>query len=353
MLGRGWNQELWPDKRFPTAADLDAVVADRPVALERVDGHALVVNSAALKAAGITAATKDPVGGKIERDGQGNPTGLLIDAARALVEKVVPPPPRSERRCALMKAQETPASASGSRLPPTWGRSRATGEHHAPGGGRRSAQHSHLELCCRPRAHAAIITRTGRPDWLYGDRLRMGGVKLYADGALGSRGAWLKAPYSDKPDTRASVPDGRRAQRTDRRGAKRRLSDRDPRHRRRSECAGDCDLRRAQPALQGDRRWRIEHVQVADPAHIRPLEPAGIIASMQPTHQTSDRLMAERGSASNRLSGRLRVADGSRSGAIRSRSVRTSRSNPQPLPRPVRGGQPAGHERPAAGRLAP
>ena len=82
LIGRGWNQELWSEKRFPTAADLDAAVADRPVVLERVDGHAIVVNSAALKAAGITSATKDPVGGKIERNADGNPTGLLVDAAR-------------------------------------------------------------------------------------------------------------------------------------------------------------------------------------------------------------------------------------------------------------------------------
>ena len=71
IIGFGWNQELWPDKRFPTAADLDAVVSDRPVVLERVDGHAIVVNSAALRAAGVTAATRDAAGGKIERDASG------------------------------------------------------------------------------------------------------------------------------------------------------------------------------------------------------------------------------------------------------------------------------------------
>src|SRR3954466_1149864 len=77
IIGFGWNQELWPDKRFPTAADLDAIVSDRPVVLERVDGHAIVANSAAMKAAGVTAATHDPEGGKVERDASGNPTGLF------------------------------------------------------------------------------------------------------------------------------------------------------------------------------------------------------------------------------------------------------------------------------------
>ncbi len=106
LSGRGWNQELWPEARFPTAADLDAAVSDRPVVLERVDGHALVVNSAALKAAGITSATKDPVGGKIERDSNGNPTGLLVDAAMDLVGSKVPPPTPEQLAQALAKAQE-------------------------------------------------------------------------------------------------------------------------------------------------------------------------------------------------------------------------------------------------------
>ena len=107
MIGRGWNQELWSEKSFPTAADLDAVVADRPVVLERVDGHAIVANSAAMKAAGITSATKDPVGGKIERNADGSPTGLLVDAATELVGKVVPSPTNARRDEALAKAQET------------------------------------------------------------------------------------------------------------------------------------------------------------------------------------------------------------------------------------------------------
>ena len=107
IIGRGWNQELWADSRFPTAADLDSVVSGRPVALERVDGHALVANSAALKAAGITAATGDPDGGRIERDSSGRPTGLLIDAAMNLVQSKVPAPTAAERLRALDNAQHT------------------------------------------------------------------------------------------------------------------------------------------------------------------------------------------------------------------------------------------------------
>src|SRR5205085_12174056 len=86
IVGRGWNQELWPSKAFPTAADLDAVVSDRPVVLERVDGHAVVANSAALKIAQVDGRTMDVTGGKIERDTSGKPTGLLVDNATGLVQ---------------------------------------------------------------------------------------------------------------------------------------------------------------------------------------------------------------------------------------------------------------------------
>src|SRR4051794_17844057 len=99
IIGRGWNQELWPDKRFPTAADLDAVVPDRPVVLERVDGHALVANSAAMKAARVTASTKAPPGGRIE-------SGLFVDAARGLVDRSIPKPAPAEVDRALEKAQQ-------------------------------------------------------------------------------------------------------------------------------------------------------------------------------------------------------------------------------------------------------
>ncbi len=133
----------------------------------------------------------------------------------------------------------------------------------------------------------------------------MVGVKFYADGALGSRGAWLKQPYSDKPDTRGLQfhSDAELLKLADtRRGA--RLPDRDPRDRRRRQCAADRHLRAARRRNIGrDRRWRIEHFQIADPADIPRLAPAGIIASMQPTHQTSDRLMAETRLGPDRLAG--------------------------------------------------
>src|SRR3954470_13590369 len=99
IIGRGWNQELWPDKSFPTSADLDAVIPDRAVVLERVDGHALVANSAAMKAAGVTAATPAPPGGRIEN-------GLFVDNARELIDKAVPKPTQAQMDQAFAKSQE-------------------------------------------------------------------------------------------------------------------------------------------------------------------------------------------------------------------------------------------------------
>ena len=314
VLGRGWNQELWPDKRFPTAADLDSMVADRPVALERVDGHALVVNSAALKAARITAATQDPVGGKIERDRQDNPTGLLVDAAAALVEKVVPAPSEVERQRALMKTQEIllgfgiTAAADMGTTGEDWGVM-----HQAARTGALKMRIMSYAAGLKPIEN---IPRMGPTDWLFGDRLRMGGVKLYADGALGSRGAWLKAPYSDKPDTRGlrfltdaelSAQAGKAAS-LGYQLAIHSIGD-----------AADAQVISTYEDLAKkygkDRRWRIEHFQVADPADIPRLAPAGIIASMQPTHQTSDRLMAEKRLGPNRLAGAYAWKSALKSGA--------------------------------------
>jgi predicted amidohydrolase YtcJ len=141
-------------------------------------------------------------------------------------------------------------------------------------------------------------------DWLYGDRLRAGGIKLFADGALGSRGAWLKQPYADKPDSRGLQfhSDGELLKLADRAAA--------AGFQVATHAIGDAanaqiigvyeQLHRKYP---GDRRWRIEHFQIVDPGDIPRLAPAGIIASMQPTHQTSDRLMAEARLGPNRLAG--------------------------------------------------
>jgi predicted amidohydrolase YtcJ len=291
--GFGWNQELWSEKRFPTAADLDAAVPGRPVVLERVDGHAVVANSAAMKAAGVTAATKAPAGGEIH-------DGLFVDTATGLIGKAVPEPTDAERDAAFQKAQETllgfgvTGVGSMSTSLEDWNTFRRAGD-----AGRLKVRLMVYLLGVEP---LKIIPRP--TDWMYGDRLHAGGVKLFADGALGSRGAWLKQPYADKPDTRGLQFHSDAEYLT--------LADTAASHgfQVATHAIGDAANAQVISAYEilskkypGDRRWRIEHFQIVDPADIPRLKPAGIIASMQPTHQTSDRLMAEKRLGPDRLKG--------------------------------------------------
>ncbi|MBA4046425.1 MAG: metal-dependent hydrolase, partial [Erythrobacter sp.] len=176
ILGRGWNQEKWGLGRFPTAAELDSVVADRPVWLERADNHANWGNTLAITTAGITAKTADPDGGKIIRDGKGAPAGVFVDNAVRLVGKVVPAPRPEDRDLAFAKAQEvllakgvTAVADMGTKLA-DWGAYRRAGD-----AGRLQIRimsyadsFETLELIAGPEP-------TG---WLYNDRLRMGGIKL-------------------------------------------------------------------------------------------------------------------------------------------------------------------------------
>ena len=301
LLGRGWNQELWTEKRFPTAADLDAVTRDRPIVLERVDGHAVVVNSAALKAAGISRTTMDPVGGKVERDGQGDPTGLLVDAATELVGKIIPAPTDAHRDEMLAKAQEAMLSVGLT----------AAADMGTDFGGwqamQRAGQVGRLKVRIMSYGSgldgAKAISPNGPTAWQFGDRLRMEGVKFYGDGALGSRGAWLKRPYADKPDTvglRFHTDAEYRAMVSDAASRGYQIA---------THAIGDAadkqviDTYIAQGAAQDDKRWRIEHAQVVDLVDLPRVGANRIIASMQPTHQTSDRLMAEKRLGPNRLAG--------------------------------------------------
>ena len=329
ISGFGWNQELWPEKRFPTAADLDAVVLDRPVVLERVDGHALVVNSVALRATGVTAKTPDPAGGKIERDSRGDPTGLFVDKARALVERAIPPKTAANEDEALTKAQDellsfgVTAVGAMSTSADDWAAYQRAGV----------AGRLQVRLMSYMSAPDQAATNQAPTPWLYGDRLRLVGVKLFADGALGSRGAWLKQPYADKPDTRGlqfhsdaeylAMADAAAA-----RGfqiATHAIGD-----------AANAQVISTYEKLSRkygkDRRWRIEHFQIVDPADIPRLAPAGIIASMQPTHQTSDRLMAEKRLGPNRLAGAYAWQSVLKSGARLAFGTDFPVESPNPFP---------------------
>ena len=295
IIGRGWNQENWPDKRFPTSADLDAIVADRPVWLERVDGHASVGNSAALRAAGITAATRAPAGGRIEN-------GLFVDAATELVTSKIPAPSPATYDAALAKAQEL-MLATGLTAAADMGTSAADWAAMS-----RAGKAGRLDVRIMSYAGGIPAMRAinqGRPSaTLFGDRLHLVGVKLYTDGALGSRGAWLKAPYHDMPATRglSLISDAELARQTREAAGNG--------HQLAIHAIGDAANAQVMTAFEkldrdfpGDRRWRLEHAQVLDVADLPRLARARIIASMQPTHQTSDRTMAEARLGPQRLGG--------------------------------------------------
>jgi predicted amidohydrolase YtcJ len=322
IIGFGWNQELWPDKKFPTAADLDAAVSDRPVVLERVDGHALVVNSAAMKAAGVTPQTPTPSGGRIEN-------GLFVDNARGLIDPAVPPPTAAEMDRAFAKAQETLLSfgvtgvGSMSTSTEDWEAFRRAG----------SRGQLNVRLMTYMMASDAAKTNQAPSHWLYGDHLRLVGVKLYADGALGSRGAWLKQPYADEPGS-SGLPRHSDAELLG-------LADvaADKGFQVATHAIGDAANTQVISVYEQlskkygrDRRWRIEHFQIADPKDIPRLAPAGIIASMQPTHQTSDRLMAEKRLGPNRLAGAYAWQSVLKSGAKLAFGTDFPIESPNPFP---------------------
>ncbi|MGH6615112.1 amidohydrolase [Sphingomonas sp.] len=313
ILGGGWNQEVWGLGHFPTAADLDAVVSDRPVWLSRADGHASWGNSLAMKVAGVTAKSVSPAGGRIEKTGP-LPNGLFVDAAQSLVAKVVPPPLPRDRNSALLKAQEillgfgiTATADMGTTLD-DWLAYRRMGD--------KGSLRIRIISYSSGVEPAIQIAGNGPTPWLYNDKLRLVGVKLYADGALGSRGAWLKAPYADAPKelglgfmsddvmrnlmSRAAM-DGFQV-------AVHAIGDR-----------ANAEVLNAIDAMadtyKGDRRWRIEHAQIVDPADLPRFGKNGIIASMQPVHQTSDRGMVEARLGEARLAGAYAWASMLRNGA--------------------------------------
>lgn len=301
ILGGGWNQEKWALGRFPTAAELDAVIPDRPVWLERVDGHAGWANTAAMRAASFSAKSKSPPGGEIIKV-NGRPSGIFIDKASTLIASAIPEPRPIERDLALAKAQEI-LLANGVTTIADMGTTMQDWQSF-----RRAGDKGQLKI--RIMSYAAEIENMiaiggpGPSPWLYQDRLRLAGVKLYLDGALGSRGALLKQPYADKPDTTglALLTPAQLKNKMSRAAmdgfqvAVHAIGDR----------ANDeilSAIEEMQGTFSGDRRWRVEHAQIVDPADISRFARTAAIASMQPVHQTSDRTMAENRLGMGRLKG--------------------------------------------------
>jgi predicted amidohydrolase YtcJ len=304
VVGRGWDQNKWGDTRFPTHEALSRISPNNPVVLERIDGHAILANAAAMRAAGVTAKTQAPAGGRIEHAANGDPTGVFVDNATELIQHVVPPLSHDEMRSATLAAI---AEANKFGL---------VGMHDA--GEPRAVIDLFEELAKANtfsfRAYVMISDdsaainhyfQRGPQSALYDNHLWIRTIKLYADGALGSRGAALLDPYTDDPKNNGllkSTPEHLRD-----------VSTRALQHgfQVATHAIGDRGNRIALDAYEAalkavpttDHRFRIEHVQILDHADIPRFAQLGVIPSMQAVHQTSDMYWAANRLGSARILG--------------------------------------------------
>lgn len=294
IYGRGWDQTLWSEKEFPTKEILDEAAPSNPVILGRIDGHAIWVNSRTLEMAGITSATIDPPGGKIIRDNSGNPTGVFIDKATELVEKFVPPPTDAEVEKSILLAAEECIKAGLTEVHDMGLNSQTIRVY------KKLADEKKLPI----RIYGAVDAPSQTWDEFsergrllnYGNgMLTIRAVKMYADGALGSRGAALVENYSDDPGNRGlTLLDASTMEAVTRQAIKKNfqvcthaIGDR----------ANHLVLNMYEKILgtvnQKDLRFRIEHAQVLLPEDISRFKKLNVIPSMQPIHATSDMDWAE------------------------------------------------------------
>lgn len=304
IIGRGWDQNDWGDTRFPTHDALSRAVPDHPVYLVRVDGHAALANAAAMRLAGVGAGTKDPDGGRLERDAQGAPTGVLVDRAMGLVGARIPAATDAQVREAILAAVKEMHR---------WG---LTGVHDAGASAQTLAQYEALAKAGTYDLRLYAMIGDDAPTlaaWYArgpligaGDgRLWVRSIKLYGDGALGSRGAAMLDPYSDDPHNHGLViSDAAYVQRVATAALKagfqvctHAIGDRANRN---VLDAYDAALQQVPVA---DHRFRVEHAQIVNPADIPRFAALGVIPSMQASHQTSDMYWAEQRIGSTRVLG--------------------------------------------------
>lgn len=302
IKGRGWNQVLWPGKAFPTRADLDVISADKPIWLRRIDGHAGWANSKALQLAGITKETQAPAGGEIIRDKSGEPTGILVDNAMDLLEQHIPPLSLAETEKAIILATNKLASVG------------LTSVHDAGISATmyQAYQRLHQQQRLPIRIYAMLSAQEPQLPQLLAkgkitpkdDILSIRSIKISSDGALGSRGAALKAPYSDKPGHHGLML----------------LSEDKLASLYKQALAADFQINvhaigdKANSVVldlfeqldgkhSGGHRHRIEHAQVVSVDELSRFKKIGVIASMQATHATSDKNMAGDRLGKQRLKG--------------------------------------------------
>lgn len=299
IRGRAWDQTRWPGAQFPTAAELDRIAPDHPVYLSRVDGHAAWVNTRALSMADINAATPDPPGGRILRDKSGKPTGVLIDRAMGLVSRRIPPPTPEQTRARIERAAKECARLG------------LTSVHDAGA----SAEHitAYRALAAEGRLPLRVYAMIGGAgphwdSWLArgpetGEYLTVRSIKLVADGALGSRGAAMKEPYSDDPGNRGlTIATREDIERIAGQAVAKGFQVN-------THAIGDAANRAVLDAYaaalggRNDRRFRVEHAQIVSLTDIPLFAANSIIASIQATHATSDMRWAEQRVGPQRILG--------------------------------------------------
>jgi predicted amidohydrolase YtcJ len=309
VTGRGWIETFWKPPVFPTRQDLDRISPGNPVVLQRVDGHASIANSAALKLAGITRDTKSPAGGAINKDADGEPTGMLIDHAQGLVERLVPSPSEAELDEQILKGVQREVQLGWTEIQDahgTWGEVDRLRRLYKDG----KIKIRIYKTITGPSADADRLIAQGASLGEFGDRLTVRTIKVVMDGALGSRGALLLSPYSDNPkitglittDTVALKPMLSAALRNGIQVETHSIGDRGNRL--------TLDFyERAMKEVPADQRkvkeprWRDEHSQIVNPADIPRFKSLGIIASMQPSHAISDLYFAPARLGMERLNG--------------------------------------------------
>ncbi len=290
VRGAGWDQHLWPDASFPSRHDLDAVAPEHPVVLAHTSGHCLWLNTAALNTAGVTASTEAPAGGAIDADADGEPSGILRDAAARLVYDIMPSPTHEERVATLAEAAAHAHSLG------------VTGVHamDVGGGELRALQALRDEGKLRLRTRA-FLSAARLDDWIEqgvrtgagDDMLRVGGLKLLADGALGSLTAWMLEPYEGTDDTGLPLQTTAELEDRVRRGLEHGLAPA-------VHAIGDRANREVLDILERARDVspelprRVEHAQLLAPDDIPRFAALGITASVQPIHATQDMAKVDR-----------------------------------------------------------
>ncbi|MCA0359104.1 MAG: amidohydrolase [Proteobacteria bacterium] len=312
IYGRGWIETHWPEKRFPTKADLDAAAPGRIIVLGRSDGHASVASSAALAKAGVNAATVPPPGGDILKGPDGQPNGMLIDHAQSLVKNVIPPPNETLKREALRKASELYAARgwTGMANMSVMADDLALLRDEAA----RGRFHIRIDNYMDPSGAEEVLTKGPQTDGT--GLIRTRGIKLYMDGALGSRGAALLEPYSDadtlglqltQPDQGLALM--KRAKAANAQVAMHAIGDRGNR----------LVLDWFEQSLGADAkaaRWRNEHSQIVADTDVPRFAKLGVIASMQPSHAIGDLFFAPARLGKARLHEGYRWADFLKAGVV-------------------------------------